>query len=62
MRAGRATAPSWSSTTRMISPSSASAPSRVSAPAGSFSTAKAIATCPFNVSATPTTAHSATPA
>ena len=60
-RAGRANAPSWPSTVFMMSPSSFSAavgighrdrrPSR---------STKAIATCPFSASATPTTATSAT--
>ncbi|MNT67075.1 hypothetical protein D3C72_2051910 [compost metagenome] len=59
-RAGRARAPSWSATTFMISPSSLSAASASVTARPSFGTTKAIATCPLSVSATPTTATSAT--
>lgn len=59
-RAGRASAPSWSATTFMISPSSLSAASASAAALPSLVTTKAMATWPLSASATPTTATSAT--
>ena len=59
-RDGRATAPSWLSTTFMTSASCAARFASVSTRPMSLRTAKAIATWPLSASCTPTTATSAT--